>query len=74
MPLRFTIESMVIQPVATGEEAAGETREPMAGFAEEQEPFEPGERRGLRSIEGGRRRGERTGGETPKLKVVRKKD
>ena len=74
VPLRFTIETMAIQPVATGEEAAGETREPAAGFAEEQEPFAPAERRGLRSIEGGRRRGHRTEGETPKLKIVKKKE
>ena len=73
VPLRFTIESMSIQPVEPGE-GARESREPAAGFAEEQTPFQTGERRGLRSIEGGRRKGERTDGETPKLKIVRDKE
>ena len=73
VPLRFTIESMSIQPVEAGEGPA-ETPEPVAGFAEEQTPFQPGERRGLRSIEGGGRKGERTERETPKLKIIRDKE
>ncbi len=73
VPLRFTIETMSIQPVMADEAGQG-TPEPVAGFAEEQAPFELAERRGLRSIEGGGRKGERSGGEAPKLKVVKKKD
>lgn len=78
VPLRFSIESMAIQPVTpASDEAAGQDqdkREPMAGFAEEQAPFQPAERRGLRAIEGGGQKRERDEGEAPKLKIVKDKD
>lgn len=70
VPLRFTLESMSIQPVSS---AAG-VPEPAVGFAEERTPFEPAPRRGLRSIEGGGKPGPKPGrkqGETPNLKVIK---
>ena len=73
VPLRFTIESMSIQPLTTPEEAEEQAREPAAGFAAAQTPFES-QRRGLRSIEGGGRKGERSEGEAPRLKIVRDKE
>ncbi len=70
VPLRFTIESMAIQPVAAG--AAGyDLPEPVAGFAEDQAPFDTPDRRGLRPIEGGGRKSERTEKDAPKLKIIR---
>lgn len=77
VPLRFTIDSMAIQPVEGTESTEGageETREPVAGFAEEQSPFQPASRRGLRAIEGGGRKGERDEGEAPRLRIVRDED
>jgi len=79
VPLRFSIESMTIQPVPSAEAGAqepagGDEREPMAGFAEEHSPFQPPERRGLRTIEGGGRKRDRDEGEGPRLKIVRDKD
>ena len=74
VPLRFTIESMTIQPVAAGGAATRDAPEPAVGFAEEQTPFDPAGRRGLRSIEGGGRKGGRGEGDAPKLRVVKKKE
>lgn len=74
VPLRFSIESMMIQPVEQAAGAAQDEPEPMAGFAEEQAPFQPAGRRGLRAIEGGGQKRERGEGEAPKLKIVRDKD
>ena len=74
VPLRFSIESMVIQPVEQVTEAAEDEPEPMAGFAEDQAPFQPAERRGLRTIEGGGRKRDHGDGKAPKLKIVRDDD
>lgn len=74
VPLRFAIESMSIQPVTIDPTGERETPEPAAGFAEEQTPFDPAQRRGLRSIKGGGRKSERSEGGTPKLKIIRDND
>lgn len=70
-PLRFTIESMAIQPVLADHTAQSD-EEPVPGFAEEQAPFQP--KRHLRAIEGGGRKAERSEGAIPKLKIVKGKD
>lgn len=75
VPLRFTIQSMAIQPVLPADAAAATGgRELAAGFAEGPASFELARHRGLRAIEGGGQQHERAGGKAPKLKVVRDKE
>ncbi len=72
--LRFTIDSMVIQSIEGAAVAAEEDREPVAGFAEEESPFEPAPRRGLRAIEGGGKKRDRDEEGTPRLRIVKDED
>lgn len=71
LPLRFTIESMVLEPVAPpggAAPAADDAGAPVPGFAEAQAPFRPPH---LRPIAGGAGSGRPDGAPRPALRVVR---
>jgi hypothetical protein len=72
--LRFTIDEMSIRPVDRATPADQGDAMPLPGFGEAQTGFEGTTGGKLKTIEGGLGEDGRTGGEQPKLRVVRGED